>query len=42
MYPDHEVEQFTAHFWGLIQFWRKTESDRLDPKPSTPDEGVDP
>jgi len=28
-FPEHEVEQFTEHFWGLIQFWRKTESDRL-------------
>jgi hypothetical protein len=29
LYPAHEVEQFTEHFWGLIQFWRKTEADRL-------------
>lgn len=29
MFPAHEVEQFTEHFWGLIQFWRKTESDRM-------------
>jgi hypothetical protein len=29
MFPPHEVEQFTEHFWGLIQFWRKTEVDRL-------------
>jgi hypothetical protein len=29
MFPDHEVEQFTEHFWGLIQFWRKTEVDHL-------------
>ena len=29
MYPGHEVEAFTEHFWGLVQFWRKTESDRL-------------
>jgi hypothetical protein len=29
MFPEHEVDQFTEHFWGLIQFWRKTESDRL-------------
>ncbi len=28
-FPAHEVEVFTEHFWGLIQFWRKTESDRL-------------
>ncbi len=26
LFPAHEVEQFTEHFWGLIQFWRKTES----------------
>jgi len=30
LFPDHEVEQFTEHFWGMIQFWRKTERDRLD------------
>jgi hypothetical protein len=29
LYPEHEIEQFTAHFWGLVQFWRKTEADRL-------------
>jgi len=29
MFPEHEVEQFTEHFWGLVQFWRRTESDRL-------------
>ncbi len=29
MYPQHEIEPFTEHFWGLIQFWRKTERDRL-------------
>ena len=28
-FPEHEVEQFTEHFWGLLEFWRKTESDRL-------------
>jgi hypothetical protein len=27
IFPSHEVEQFTEHFWGLIQFWRKTESE---------------
>ena len=26
LFPAHEVEQFTEHFWGLIQYWRKTES----------------
>ncbi len=29
LFPAHEVEAFTEHFWGLIQFWRKTESDRI-------------
>lgn len=29
LYPPHEVDSFTEHFWGLIQFWRKTERDRL-------------
>ena len=30
LFPPHEVERFTAHFWGLVQFWRKTEMDRLN------------
>ena len=30
LFPAHEVDSFTDHFWGLIQFWRKTERDRLD------------
>jgi hypothetical protein len=29
LFPAHEVEQFTEHFWGLIQFWRKTEGEFL-------------
>jgi len=29
MFPAHEVDRFVEHFWGLIQFWRKTESERL-------------
>ena len=29
LFPDHEVEQFTEHFWGLLQFWRRTEGERL-------------
>ena len=29
LFPPHEVAQFTAHFFGLVGFWRKTESDRL-------------
>jgi hypothetical protein len=28
-FPAHEVERFTEHFWGLIQFWRRTEADRI-------------
>ncbi|MCG8460691.1 MAG: hypothetical protein MI919_30785 [Holophagales bacterium] len=28
LFPEHEHERFTEHFWGLIQFWRKTESGR--------------
>ena len=32
LYPQQEVEAFTEHFWGLIQFWRKTERDCLDAK----------
>jgi len=30
LFPEHEVERFTEHFWGLIQFWRKTEADRMN------------
>ena len=29
MYPAHEVEAFTEHFFGLVGFWRKTEAERL-------------
>jgi len=29
LFPEHEVEQFSDHFWGLVQFWRRTESDRM-------------
>lgn len=36
LFPRHEVEKFTEHFWGLIQFWRKTEADRL--KGAAPDD----
>ena len=32
LFPEHEHEEFTEHFWGLIQFWRKTEADRLGRK----------
>jgi hypothetical protein len=30
LFPAPEVEHFTEHFWGLLQFWRRTERDRLD------------
>jgi len=33
LFPEHEHEQFTEHFWGMIQFWRKTEADRLGRSP---------
>ena len=29
LYPAHEVERFTEHFFGMVQFWRKTELDRI-------------
>jgi hypothetical protein len=29
LFPEHEVDRFTEHFWGLIEFWRTTETDRL-------------
>jgi hypothetical protein len=29
LYPEHEIEKFTEHFFGLVQFWRKTEQDRI-------------
>ena len=29
LYPEHEIDEFTNHFFGLVQFWRKTEADRL-------------
>jgi len=29
LFPAHEHDQFTDHFWGLIQFWRETEEDLL-------------
>lgn len=25
LFPGHEHEKFTEHFWGLIQFWRQTQ-----------------
>lgn len=36
IFPADEVDRFTAHFWGLIQFWRTTERDRLDSATSDP------
>ena len=33
LFPEHEHEKFTEHFWGLIQFWRKTEGEFLDRTP---------
>ncbi len=30
VFPGHEVDKFTEHFWGLIGFWRTTEIDRLE------------
>lgn len=29
LYPEHEIEKFTKHFYGLVQFWCQTERDRL-------------
>ncbi len=29
MFPAEEVDRFTDHFWGLIEFWRRTEADRM-------------
>jgi hypothetical protein len=29
LFPDHEVEEFTEHFWGLLKFWRKTEGEQM-------------
>ncbi len=29
LFPADEVERFTDHFWGLIQFWRSTDADRM-------------
>jgi hypothetical protein len=37
LYPKHEVEQFTDHFFGLVQFWRKTESDRVAGEKKVPE-----
>jgi hypothetical protein len=29
LFPAHEIDQFTEHFWGMIQFWRKTEGEYM-------------
>ncbi|MDH3499597.1 MAG: hypothetical protein OEM97_05705 [Acidimicrobiia bacterium] len=29
LFPEHEVDAFTDHFYGLIEFWRETEAERL-------------
>jgi hypothetical protein len=29
LYPPHEIDRFTEHFYGLVQFWRRGEIDRL-------------
>mgnify|MGYP000877986828 CR=1 FL=1 len=29
LFPAHEVDTFTEHFFGLVQFWGRTEADRL-------------
>ena len=43
LFPQHEVHRFTEHFWGLVQFWRKTETDRLNSlKPAEPAEPAAP
>ena len=39
LFPKHEIDMFTNHFFGLIQFWAKTETDRLSKKPELP-EGI--
>lgn len=30
LFPAHEVHAFTEHFFGLVQFWRKCEADRMN------------
>lgn len=29
LFPKHEIKEFTDHFFGMVQFWRKTEAERL-------------
>ncbi len=28
LFPAHEVEEFTEHFWGLVQLWRRHHAER--------------
>ena len=35
LFPPHELEQFTEHFWGLVQLWRKTEGEFLSARKGT-------
>ncbi|MEM6453705.1 MAG: hypothetical protein AAF772_01285 [Acidobacteriota bacterium] len=42
LYPRHEIEPFTEHFWGMIQFWRKTEADRMAAAGSDPRQPASP
>jgi hypothetical protein len=32
LFPKHEIKQFTDHFFGMVQFWRRTERERLEKK----------
>ena len=41
LYPKHEIEEFTNHFYGLVQFWCKTEKDRLSKKSSAKEAQTD-
>ncbi len=36
LYPPHEIERFTDHFFGLVRFWVKTERDRLSGPEAAP------
>ena len=31
MFPGHEVERFTEHFWQRVQLWREQEGQKGDP-----------
>ena len=32
LYPEHEIERFTDHFFGLVQFWRQTNGNQTETK----------